>query len=312
MNTRIPRTVLLATDGSPDSRLAARAAADLAARGAAALHVVHAWEPVSGFAGLAPMAAPVLDEDAARGVLTAELGWIESQHHVMPAGVHLRVGTASREILAVAAEVGAGLIVVGSRGLGPVRRTMLGSVSEEVVHHAAVPVLVMRGPLTAWPPRRVVVGDDASPDAVAVLPLAAEVAGLYGAPLTLVHALPHLQETLRDPEAVERTLVDDILEFAHGELQDHAATLPADVAARTTPRVAVGPAAEALLDAAAEDPGRTVIVVGSRGLGPIGRLRFGSVSTAVLRHARGPVLVGAHRVADAALHVVPPAAAAVR
>ena len=308
MNARIPRTILLATDGSPDSRLAARAAADLALRGGASLHAVHAWEPFSGITGLAPMATPVLDEDVAHSVLAAEVSRIESRHHVMPAGVHLRAGSPAREILAVAREIGAGLIVVGSRGLGPVRRTMLGSVSENVVHHAGVPVLVMRGPATAWPPRRVVVGDDARPEAISVLPLSAEIAGLYGSHLTLVHALPHLQETLRDPETLARTVVDDILEFAQGELEDHVATLPADVARRTTPRVAVGDAAQALLDAAAEDPGHTLIVVGTRGLGPIGRLRFGSVSTAVLRQARGPVLVGAHE-ARARVEVLQPAAA---
>lgn len=289
----IPRTILLATDGSPDARLAARAAADLALRGPAALHVVHAWEPFAGYAGMMPMATPVLDEDAARALLGGEVDELRT-HHVTVAGVHLRMGTASRQVLATASEVGAGLIVMGSRGLGPVRRTMLGSVSEDVVHHALVPVLVMRGPATAWPPRRIVVGDDATPDAIAVLPLAGEIAGLYGAHMTLVHALPHLQETLRDPEALTRTVVDDILEFAQGELEDHVSTLTDDVVRRTVPRVAVGDPAESLLDAAAEDPGHTMIVVGTRGLGPIGRLRFGSVSTHVLRHARGPVLVGAH------------------
>lgn len=309
MNARIPRTILLATDGSPDSRLAAHAAADLAVRGAASLHAVHAWEPFSGITGLAPMATPVLDEDVAHSVLAAEVSRIEALNHVLPAGVHLRLGSPAREILAVAREIGAGLIVVGSRGLGPVRRTMLGSVSESVVHHATVPVLVMRGPATAWPPRRIVVGDDARTDARAVLPLSAEIAGLYAAQVSLVHALPHLQETLRDPATLTRTVVDDILEFAQGELEDHVAELPADVARRATPHVAVGDPAEALLDSAAEDPGHTLIVVGSRGLGPIGRLRFGSVSTAVLRHARGPVLVGAHA-ASVPLRVLEPATSA--
>jgi len=311
MNARIPRTILLATDGSPDSRLAARAAADLAVRGAASLHAVHAWEPFSGITGLAPMATPPLDEDVARSVLAEELSRIEALYHVMPAGVHLRAGSPEAEILAVAREIDAGLVVVGSRGLGPVRRTMLGSVSESVVHHATMPVLVMRGPAGAWPPHRIVVGDDARPDALAVLPLSAEIAGLYGAQVSLVHALPHLQETLRDPETLARTVVDDILEFAQGELEDHVAQLPPDVARRAAPRVAVGDAAEALLDAAAEDPGHTLIVVGTRGLGPIGRLRFGSVSTTVLRHARGPVLVGAH-LAHARLEVLSPAVAAAR
>jgi nucleotide-binding universal stress UspA family protein len=38
----------------------------------------------------------------------------------------------------------AGLIVVGSRGLGPLRRALMGSVSDSVVRHARCPVLVVR------------------------------------------------------------------------------------------------------------------------------------------------------------------------
>ena len=52
-----------------------------------------------------------------------------------------RVGEA---ILHAAKEDNAALIVMGTRGMGKVRRTFLGSVSDFVVHHAHVPVLVCR------------------------------------------------------------------------------------------------------------------------------------------------------------------------
>ena len=47
-------------------------------------------------------------------------------------------------ITGVAEEIGADLIVVGSRGLGGLKRALMGSVSESVVRHAHCPVLVMR------------------------------------------------------------------------------------------------------------------------------------------------------------------------
>ncbi|XP_060066263.1 universal stress protein in QAH/OAS sulfhydrylase 3'region-like [Ylistrum balloti] len=47
-------------------------------------------------------------------------------------------------IVDVAQRVGAGCIVTGTRGLGKVRRTFLGSVSDHVIHHASCPVLVCR------------------------------------------------------------------------------------------------------------------------------------------------------------------------
>lgn len=47
-------------------------------------------------------------------------------------------------IVDVASNVGAGCIVTGTRGLGKVRRTFLGSVSDHVLHHAHCPVLICR------------------------------------------------------------------------------------------------------------------------------------------------------------------------
>ena len=65
----------------------------------------------------------------------------------VPAGL-LRKRTsgwvAPHEILAVAEQIGAGVVVIGSRGLGGLRRALLGSVSESVVRHAHCPVFIVR------------------------------------------------------------------------------------------------------------------------------------------------------------------------
>jgi nucleotide-binding universal stress UspA family protein len=58
---------------------------------------------------------------------------------------HLRLGERrDQAIVHLAEELGAGLIVMGSRGLGGVRRALMGSVSASVVHHAHCPVMVVR------------------------------------------------------------------------------------------------------------------------------------------------------------------------
>ncbi len=57
---------------------------------------------------------------------------------------HVRLGRPDEEIVVLAEEMGAGLIVVGSRGLGGLRRVLMGSVSDSVVRHAHCPVLVVR------------------------------------------------------------------------------------------------------------------------------------------------------------------------
>jgi nucleotide-binding universal stress UspA family protein len=74
--------------------------------------------------------------------------WVEQQAERLEAegvnvgAVHLRLGAPDREIVSLAEELEAGLIVVGSRGLGGLKRALLGSVSDSVVRHAHGPVLV--------------------------------------------------------------------------------------------------------------------------------------------------------------------------
>jgi len=59
-------------------------------------------------------------------------------------GTHLRTGEPDKEIIRLSEEIDATMIVMGSRGLGAVRRALMGSVSDSVVKHAHCPVLVMR------------------------------------------------------------------------------------------------------------------------------------------------------------------------
>jgi len=54
------------------------------------------------------------------------------------------MGRADQEVVALAEELGAGLVVMGSRGLGGLRRLLMGSVSDSVIRHAHCPVLVVR------------------------------------------------------------------------------------------------------------------------------------------------------------------------
>jgi nucleotide-binding universal stress UspA family protein len=57
---------------------------------------------------------------------------------------HTPVGDPARQLLEMAAT--ADLVVVGSRGLGAVRRLLLGTVSEKVLQHAPCPVLIVKDP----------------------------------------------------------------------------------------------------------------------------------------------------------------------
>ena len=60
------------------------------------------------------------------------------------AEAHLVRGRPDREVVHLSEDIDAGLIVMGSRGLGGVRRALMGSVSDSVVRHAHCPVLIVR------------------------------------------------------------------------------------------------------------------------------------------------------------------------
>ena len=143
-----PTTVLLATDGSKDAELATTTALELANSTSSELHIVLVEEPAYAYvdaSGL-PFTVEELEheqEQQARIRLDAEVQKIRSAGGAI-AEAHLRVGAAAAEIADLAEDIGAGLIVMGSRGLGGVRRALMGSVSDSVVRHAHCPVLVVR------------------------------------------------------------------------------------------------------------------------------------------------------------------------
>ena len=144
-----PTTVLLATDGSKDAELATTTALDLANSTSSELHIVlvkeeaHAYVDASGFPYLTDAELDHELEQQARMRLDEEVQKIRSAGGAVPQA-HLRVGAAAAEIVDLAEDIGAGLIVMGSRGLGGIRRALMGSVSDSVVRHAQCPVLVVR------------------------------------------------------------------------------------------------------------------------------------------------------------------------
>jgi nucleotide-binding universal stress UspA family protein len=284
---RLPEKILLATDGSEDAKLAARAAADLSEKTGAELHVIHAWQYTPH-----PLLEPELYEEAAWRLLEEQTQQISG---TAVRESHLKMAPAVDAILDLGEEIGADLIVVGSRGHGPIGRLLLGSVSEGVVHHATRPVLVLRGGQDSWPPERIVIGDDGSGAAKRAGELAASVGDLFGRRAVLVRAYPELPETNQVGRALDPRAVDDAMHRAEQDLHERAEELGRLVGSRPRIEIAAGDAAVALLGEAGEGDGRrALIAVGSRGLGLARRLRLGSVSTKVLRAAGGPVLVYPH------------------
>lgn len=95
------------------------------------------------------MASPAVVEQLLKD-LSKKVKELEAKYETKLKGVNLRgkfrtgQGKPGEVICKIADEEKASLIVVGTRGLGTIRRTLLGSVSDYIIHHAHVPVLVCR------------------------------------------------------------------------------------------------------------------------------------------------------------------------
>jgi nucleotide-binding universal stress UspA family protein len=277
-----PMKILLATDGSKDAAEAREAATDLARRTGSELHLVHVWHDVPS-----PYAhAFVKRELRSQGqeILDAEIKKVEEAGYTVM-GAHLRGGRTSDEVIELSEELGVGLLVVGSRGLGPVGRILMGSHSEEIVHRAHVPVLVLRSGAEVWPPSRVVIGDDYSEDAKKASEMAASIAKLYEAETLLVHAYPRLLEVSSGSDA------EDSKRQAEEELERRANAINDILGYEPRTILTSENAAVAILEAARAGDGPSLVAVASRGLGAASRARLGSISTKVVRAAPGPVLV---------------------
>ena len=179
-----PTEVLLATDGSREAELAATTAIALAKGVASELHVVH----VGPFM---PMLFSTMEEEPARMAREARKTLDDAVGGIEAAGgevkqAHLKVGGASEEIVALAEELGVGLIVMGNRGRGGVRRALMGSVSDSVVRHAHCPVLVAREEPIVFP-AKILVATDGSREAELASSSAADLAGRTDSELHVVY-----------------------------------------------------------------------------------------------------------------------------
>ena len=155
--------ILLCYDGSPDARAAVKTAGTLF-DGTTTI-VLTVWEDLSEVVARAGsgMAAASLDFagiDRAREAAAHELAE-EGAGHARASGLPaaslaVRCGVSIPDtILEQAAEAEADMIVLGSRGLGPVKSILMGSVSRAVLQRADRPVLVVPSshPVPRRPPR---------------------------------------------------------------------------------------------------------------------------------------------------------------
>jgi nucleotide-binding universal stress UspA family protein len=183
----------------------------------------------------------------------------------------------------------ADMVVVGTRGLGAVKRLLLGSVSTGLVHHARCPVAVVPADAEQRSETApVVVGVDGSRASERAVEIAFEEASLRGVDLVALHSWSDRAESLH-PYVDWATVQPPAEEALAVSLAGWCERYPDVTVHRET---VFDRPVQHLLERAES---AQLLVVGSHGRGGFAGMLLGSVSTAVVQAARSPVIVARGR-----------------
>jgi len=274
--------IVVGVDAHDQSRDATALGAALAGAAGAELVLVHV-HPIDPFADA--LAYQTGDEDPLRREGETLLSRAaEAAAPLTPRTMTVAAASTVGGLHRVAARENAELLVVGSSHRGPVGRTLLGSHSERVLAGAPCPVAVAPHGLAggSWTPRQIVVAFDGSTEAHEALALARRLASETGAKLRLVGvAVGPLDrweyQYTPDWREVEQRREAELRQMLRDEAGEGVET-----------ELRLGDAAEQLLDVSTETD---LLVLGSRGYGPVRRVLLGSVSGRIVRDAPCPVIV---------------------
>ncbi len=210
-----------------------------------------------------------------------------------------REGGAAEVLLDLADEYSVAAIALATHGRGGLARWVLGSMAEQLVSHATVPVLLMRAPEGRAPEpslTRLLVPLDGSPLAERALDLAQAVAP-DGAELRLLRVVESIEQPVPDVGSGATYIDEGATRTAMGLAQAYLhriAKSPGMERLAIETSVRRGRAADEIL-AVAQDAGTNLIVLCTHGRTGPERLLLGSVTDEVVRRADSAVLLASAR-----------------
>lgn len=285
---------LVAVDGSAHSLAAVRWVTQIGAGGShLRCTLLNVQKPImSGEVGILAPASIALDERdrSAADILGHAATVIRSSS--IPFEMEEQIDDAATAIVTRAQALSCDAIVIGRRGLGVVRAALLGSVSTEVVRRASIPVLIVRASEGAEPalPPRLLLAVDGSESSMRTGAFASRLALLCHAEVELVYVEPGLTVASAILGSRER-----LVEHWSGKRADEALAGARGVLTRAgvtyTEHVVIGDDAHSAIIDTARERSCGIIVMGTRGLGPVTGVLLGSVTQRVL--GKAPSMVAA-------------------
>lgn len=280
------RNVIVGIDGREGGRDALALARMLCGeRGRLTLAYVYSLEP-RAWRGTTPEYDAQQREQAQELLAkTRDEAGVEAEFHVVGSP------SAGRGLHELAEEIDADLIVVGSAGRGLMGRVLVGDDTRAALNGApcAIAIAPAGHVKRAGTIREIGVGYDGSPESEHALGVARKLAGELHAELSAFEAVSLPAYAFWGPPIPDEETIEKLVERAHQRVAEIEGIAP---------HASYGHAAEELaLYSASLD----LLVVGSRGYGPLGRLVHGSTTLQLARTARCPLLV-LTRAARAAEH----------
>ncbi|MBK5283693.1 MAG: universal stress protein [Nitrospiraceae bacterium] len=206
--------------------------------------------------------------------------------HAGPLTKHLRIGSPAEVIVAMAEEQKADLIVMGARGLGPVKERLLGSVSHRILTQAPCATLIVNGPVKAM--KQILLPLQGLSDAEAAVRFLQLQPFHEAIEVTLLTVLPSTQPPWPVDAAAAKKLEERALQSARDYIDDVAERLRA--IGYQAQGVAVLGTPSAMILQEATKRRLDLILMGTSGRQGITRFVLGSVSHAVLHQMPCPVL----------------------
>ena len=295
------KTIMVPTDGSGFDREAIRVALRIAERSNAKLRLVRVLATGSFF-GMAPAAEGAPAPESAhneRDRALSELYALAAECRATSkadVSVDLHTGPINDVLQGYARRNNIDLIVISTHGRSGIQRLSLGSVTDSLIRHTTIPVLVVKPPASYMNPqirnafKSIVIPLDGSTLAEQILPHLMTLADLEGAEITLLNVLiPHSysQREIADP-----TLPwwEKDFALAQSYLFGIASGLRRNGIPVTTDIVISENVAGAIGDFAGRE-NADLIAIATHGRGGLSRVLHGSVADAVMHSARISMLV---------------------